>query len=70
MPIYEYHCGSCEHDFEELVGLKESSPACPLCDHEVERIISLSTFRLKGDGWYADAYAGKSNKAPGAREKE
>jgi putative FmdB family regulatory protein len=32
MPIYEYQCQSCRHDFEELVrNSKSASPPCPLC---------------------------------------
>jgi len=70
MPLYEYLCTSCDHEFEELVGLKEPPPICPLCSQEVKRKISLGSFRLKGDGWYADAYTGKSNRAPIPEEKE
>jgi len=64
MPIYEYVCTDCRHEFEEIVGLKDLPPNCPLCAREVNRKISLTSFRLKGGGWYADAYTGKSNKTP------
>jgi putative FmdB family regulatory protein len=70
MPIYEYICSLCNHEFEELVGLNELPPSCPLCAQEVERKISLTSFRLKGGGWYADAYTGKSNKTPVDESKE
>jgi len=70
MPIYEYHCVACDHEFEELVGLNELPPMCPLCTQEVQRKISLTSFRLKGGGWYADAYAGNSNKTPIDESKE
>lgn len=30
MPIYEFTCEKCEHDFEELV-FGEQKPACPNC---------------------------------------
>jgi len=70
MPIYEYVCIECRYEFEELVGLKDPPPTCALCKHEVERKISLTSFRLKGGGWYADAYTGKSNKTPVDESKE
>lgn len=41
MPIYEYSCKSCEHDFELLIRGKET-PVCPECQGEdLERLISL-----------------------------
>jgi putative FmdB family regulatory protein len=70
MPIYEYVCSLCNHDFEVLVGVNELPPRCALCAGEVERKISLTSFRLKGGGWYADAYTGKSNKTPVDESKE
>ncbi len=64
MPIYEYSCTACNHEFEDIVGINDLPPNCPLCAQEVMRKISRGSFRLKGEGWYADAYAGKSNKTP------
>jgi putative FmdB family regulatory protein len=41
MPIFEYRCQSCHHEFETLV-LKGMSPACPSCKAEtLERLISV-----------------------------
>lgn len=62
MPIYEFQCPKCKKDLE--VNQKMSDPA-PLCACEegdpVEMIkqISLSSFSLKGQGWYRDGYSGK-----------
>jgi putative FmdB family regulatory protein len=64
MPIYEYICFICINEFEKIVGLNEKAPTCPICDSPVAKKISLTSFRLKGGGWYSDAYSGKSNKAP------
>jgi putative FmdB family regulatory protein len=33
MPLYEYTCQKCEHDFEALVR-KGESPACPQCESQ------------------------------------
>ncbi len=41
MPIYEYECRSCHHEFEQLVRTGDT-PACPRCHgHELERLLSL-----------------------------
>lgn len=54
MPIYEYACRACEHEFESLQ--KMSDPAlteCPECKaNELFKKISAAGFRLKGGGWY------------------
>ena len=45
MPIYEYRCGGCGHEFELLV-LKTTAPACPQCQSvELERQVSVPAVR-------------------------
>jgi len=61
MPIYEYRCQDCDDEFERMQ--KFSDPpleVCPSCNGEVQKLISRSTFHLKGDGWYVTDYARKS----------
>jgi putative FmdB family regulatory protein len=63
MPLYEYRCSKCGKTFEAIQ--KFSDP--PLAVHEgcggpVERLISTSSFQLKGSGWYATDYAKSSSK--------
>ncbi|MEX1669058.1 FmdB family zinc ribbon protein [Zhongshania guokunii] len=54
MPIYEYVCRACEHEFEALQ--KMSDPVltdCPECKAvELAKKVSAAGFRLKGGGWY------------------
>ena len=51
MPIYEYRCSSCGHDFEQLVQ-KNSTPACPQCKStELNRQISIPA--VKSDSTHA-----------------
>jgi len=58
MPIYEYRCQECNHEFERMQ--KFSDPpvaACPTCEGAVQKLISRSAFHLKGSGWYVTDYA-------------
>ncbi len=73
MPIYEYHCKECGV-FEVTQRITESPlTVCPTCAGDVRRLISHTSFVLKGSGWYATDYArsnGKSESADGATSKE
>lgn len=57
MPIYEYVCFKCDCTFSMLEKMStddELTPEtrCPSCGTQAWRKISLSSFHLKGDGWY------------------
>lgn len=61
VPIYEYRCDACEQIFEEWQKSFEGSHAdCPVCGGNAERIMSNTTFVLKGGGWYASEYGRNS----------
>ena len=40
MPIYEYRCTQCEHEFEEMMQMGAAPPPCPKCAAAVERMLS------------------------------
>ena len=69
MPIYEYACGACGNEFEaEQRITEEPLKACPECQsRQVKRLISQTSFVLKGGGWYSDLYATRKGKS---REKK
>jgi putative FmdB family regulatory protein len=68
MPIYEYVCKKCG-EFEVTQRITEPSlRKCPTCKGKVERILSRSSFVLKGSGWYATDYARKGNGATESKE--
>jgi putative FmdB family regulatory protein len=73
MPIYEYHCQQCGV-FEVSQRITESPlTTCPTCEGEIRRLISLTSFVLKGSGWYATDYAranGKSETSGDSTSKE
>jgi len=61
MPIYEYKCSHCGEAFERLLLPGEPEPTCPGCGAEKPRkLISNTSFRLKGSGWYTTDYASKA----------
>src|SRR5450631_590055 len=59
MPIYEYECQACGHRFEEWQKMAdEPIKVCPKCAApKVEKLISHTSFQLKGGGWYSDLYS-------------
>jgi putative FmdB family regulatory protein len=41
MPVYDFKCRACGHEFDALVRLGEV-PSCPSCDgRDLERLVSL-----------------------------
>jgi len=66
MPIYEYNCQDCKQIFEEWQkDYEERDIPCPVCGGNASRIISSTSFVLKGGGWYASGYSA-ANPAPEA----
>ncbi|MDR1125356.1 MAG: zinc ribbon domain-containing protein [Deltaproteobacteria bacterium] len=58
MPIYEYSCEKCRHVFEEWVRQIDDNveQTCPDCGAPARRILSNTSFVLKGGGWYVTDY--------------
>lgn len=56
MPIYEYVCtnDTCNHKFEEMQKISDPDiDTCPKCSKkQVKKIMSSTSFQLKGTGWY------------------
>jgi putative FmdB family regulatory protein len=60
MPIYEYKCRKCGKQFEVMQGITDDvAKECKFCKGPVDKLISLSSFQLKGSGWYVTDYGGK-----------
>ena len=59
MPIYEYACEKCDHEFEREQRITDDPvKTCPRCrSRRVKKLISRTSFVLKGGGWYADSYS-------------
>ncbi len=69
MPIYEYACKKCEHEFEVSQRITDDPVrTCPVCrSRKVKRLISQTSFVLKGSGWYSDLYS--SSKTDSSADK-
>ena len=67
MPIYEYQCENCG-EFEITQKITDDPlKSCPTCGHNVKKLISNSTFKLMGTGWYLTDYARKGQSSDGAQ---
>ena len=61
MPYYDYECNCCSHQFEAEQSIKDDPltecPKCKVCS--LKRLISKTSFVLKGQTWYSDGYTSK-----------
>ncbi len=71
MPIYEYECTKCGR-IEEVLQKFSDKPltTCRHCSGKLHKLISHSTFHLKGSGWYVTDYAGKGKDKSPAKDRE
>lgn len=69
MPIYEYQCQKCG-TFEITQRITEKPLGkCPTCKGKVKKLISNTSFQLKGTGWYITDYARKGQNGDSKSEK-
>ena len=63
MPLYEYRCELCNKVYEVIQKFSdEPLKTCETCAGPVEKLMSRTSFQLKGSGWYATDY--KKSTAP------
>lgn len=66
MPIYEYECPNCGKHYEIIQKFSdEPLNRCPECGGHLHKLISRTSFVLKGTGWYVTDYA-----SPGRKKAE
>jgi len=73
MPIYEYECTKCGKIEEALQKFSDKPlTKCRHCSGKLNKLVSQSTFHLKGSGWYVTDYAAKSrdDSKPSPKTKE
>ena len=72
MPIYEYDCSQCHKTSDTLQKVNDPPPeTCPHCGarNTLSRLLSRTSFVLKGGGWYADLYSSSKPKSEGGESK-
>ena len=81
MPIYEYRCQQCGHQFDALQKMSDVPLVeCPACKQpSLVKLVSAPSFRLSGSGWYETDFktdkdkkknlADSSNKQTGSDNK-
>ncbi len=71
MPIYEYKCNSCGHEYE-LIQKMSDAPIieCEKCHkNSAQRLVSAPGFQLKGTGWYETDFKNKGKPNIAKNEK-
>jgi putative FmdB family regulatory protein len=70
MPVYEYGCAKCG-TFEVTQRITDKPlRRCPTCKGKVQKLISSTSFQLKGSGWYVTDYAPKGGAPKEAADKD
>lgn len=63
MPVYEYKCGKCGEQFEVMQKITDSPlTVCDSCGGELKKLITNTSFVLKGGGWYVTDYPSADRK--------
>ncbi|HPM21251.1 MAG TPA: zinc ribbon domain-containing protein [Thermotogota bacterium] len=66
MPFYDYKCDNCNHiEYDVRQNINSDIIKCPICNHDMKRLIKGTSFVLKGGGWFKDGYTTKSNNKNG-----
>ena len=70
MPIYEYQCPACGHQFDHWQKVSDKQPTvCPECGKDgLQKLVSAPSFQLKGTGWYVTDFRDKGKRKPAAEK--
>ena len=56
MPLYEYRCTQCHHDFEQQQPVGSPAPGCPRCGSPSRKVYSSVGLIFKGSGFHTTEY--------------
>ena len=72
MPIYEYRCGACGHEFEILQRMSDQAlTECPSCGKSsLSKLVSAAGFQLKGSGWYVTDFRDSKKSRDGTKASD
>lgn len=63
MPIYEYQCQSCHKISEHIQKINDPLlTECESCHGKLEKLVSSTSFQLKGTGWYVTDFKNSDKK--------
>lgn len=69
MPIYRYNCEKCGSQVEVMQKVSDAPlKRCRKCRGKLGKVVSRTSFKLKGSGWYATDYSSKPASAKGKTE--
>lgn len=66
MPVYEYRCIQCEHQFDLWQEVGSEPPPCPECASQVKKIFHPVRTIFKGSGFYITDTRAESSKSSGS----
>ncbi len=67
MPIYEYACTECGHTMEVILRHRDRQPRkCEKCSGKLKKLVSRTSFQLKGGGWFDHGYSSGSSDSAGS----
>jgi putative FmdB family regulatory protein len=71
MPLYEYQCTQCGA-IEEAIQKFSDAPltTCSKCSGRLNKLISQSSFHLKGTGWYVTDYSKKASSKAASKQSD
>jgi putative FmdB family regulatory protein len=71
VPLYEYKCAKCGHEFEKIESYSApETRKCPKCAGKAKRQISSSSVQFKGSGWYVTDYGSKKTAGGDGAKRE
>lgn len=63
MPIYEYKCTKCGQQIEVMQKMTDNPlEKCESCGGKLKKMITSTSFVLKGSGWYVTDYPSEARK--------
>ncbi len=70
MPVYEYKCTQCNEQFEATQKITDDPlTVCSSCGGDLKKLITNTSFVLKGSGWYVTDYPSSDRKRAAEKKK-
>jgi len=67
MPVYEYRCRTCDHQFEIQQSFSDDAlTVCPECEGELRKVFAPVGITFKGSGFYKTDNRSSSSSSSGS----